>query len=157
MILAFTIVAALFCVWASALLEPELNSKQKHHYHASLDHLAAAHEGVPNGQDWLKYYSHLVVAHPDAEAKAWEHALLQGNGPVLVTMDGDDIFATSKIPSGSRLGQRWNLDWRDNRRDAFAFWQIDRSGHKMLRLDVWPEGGLVQEQEPLEQVLTRLR
>lgn len=155
---------------AFAVLQPELNSEQTPHHLAMNTYLRLSHAHIPQANN-VEYYSHLLVAHPDAEAKAWDLAHTSGNGPVYVTSDGHgkNYFVTTQIRSNSHLGQEWNLNFRGNHRDAYALWHVkkrartlkhlhaERIDRKLLRLDLWPVGGMTQEQETLHQILDRIR
>lgn len=148
-------------VWA--VLEPVLNNEQKRHYDAMKAHLQARYIGIPNAEG-VSYYSHLLGAQPQAEEDAWEHATTEGHIPVFVTMDDQEknFFVTTRIPSSSRLGQKWNLRFRHdaervNYHDAFALWHINKDGHKLLRLETWPEGAQFIGERPLEEYLRRVK
>jgi len=163
-------VLGLAATLALAVLQPKLNSEQTPHHFAMDAYLRLSHAHIPHAKN-VEFYPHLLAAHPNAEAKAWELAHTSGNGPVYVTSDGHDknYFVTTKIPSNSRLGQEWNLNFRGNHRDAYVLWHLkkkarnlrhpraERIDRKLLRLDVWPVGGMTQEQETLQQILARIR
>lgn len=137
--------------------QPQLSRKQKKHYQASLRFLRSVH-GVEASYHPTEYLPHLAPAHPNIDADAWHFATTPGNGPVLWTMDSreENFFATTKIPSQSRLGSTWNLDWRDNPKDAYALWHIHPGGHKLLRLDLWPAGGHTVEDTTIDLILARM-
>lgn len=138
--------------------QPRLNSKQKTQYEAHLRFLRSIH-GAAHGFRPTEYLSHLLPAHPNIEEEAWQFARSSGNGPVLWTLDGKErnIFATTRLPSQSQLGSKWNLSWRDSPKDAYAFWQVKGSKHKLLRLDAWPTGANPAESTTIEWILERIR
>ncbi|EST04844.1 hypothetical protein PSEUBRA_006161 [Kalmanozyma brasiliensis GHG001] len=119
--------------------QPTLDRQQKRHYDASKRFLRTIY-GYEEYEP-VERLAHFLPAHPQLEQHAWQHALAHGNGPVHWTMSSNEknLFATTRIPSNSRLGRTWNLDWVDWPRDAYAFWHVKKGGdRKLLRLDVWP-------------------
>ncbi|SPO26923.1 uncharacterized protein UTRI_10672 [Ustilago trichophora] len=128
-----------FSTLAAAVLQPELTGSQTPHYESSLNFLRNRYT-VPQDYPHLEAYSHILSGHPDGEAKAWELAGTENNGPVDYTMDGSErnIFATTRISGNSQLGRMWNLNSRDELSDVYAFWHIRKGKHKLLRLDKWP-------------------
>lgn len=116
----------LFSAITAVIAAPsELDRKQRKHYAASKRFIRTTH-GLPDHFDPIEHLDHLQPAHPRLEEDAWQLAQVAGNGPIHWTMDGSEknFFATTRIASDSRLGARWNLNWRERPRDAYAFWHL---------------------------------
>lgn len=155
---AFLLALTIFCALAVAVPLPLLDQKDIQHRNAAIVFLRSRH-AVHGAFEPVESYSHLLGGHRDGEEDAWAFAHQPGNGPVHMTMDGKEknFYVTTKIPSTSQLGRKWNLSWRDNPRDAYALWHIHRKGHKLLRLDRWPVGGNTPQEYTLQSILERVR
>ncbi|SJX62655.1 uncharacterized protein SRS1_25028 [Sporisorium reilianum f. sp. reilianum] len=134
----------------------ELKGEQRKHYEASL---RFQHTLYAPGHEPVEYLDHLLPAHPTIEADAWQFAGGPGNGAILLTMDGKgrNFFATTRIPTGTLLSRKWNLNWPGNTKDAYALWHIKKKQHKLLSLTLWPPGANPPQEETLESILERIR
>lgn len=137
----------------SAVTQPNLGSEALNHYESSHAYISSRYpQGIPPPHpSWrVEYYSHLLAGHSTAERDAWRLSQTQGYGPVHVSYGhrAHTAYVTTKIPRGSDLGGRWGLnhavvdgEGRRSYKDLYAFWKMDQSGVKLMRLDAWKEGG----------------
>lgn len=105
-------------------------------------------------EDRFQYYSHILGGDQQAEEYALNHALTPGNGPFHVSRGKRALYVSTLIHRDSRLGTRWTIGpIQGYRRDAHAFWRVDRRGAKLLRLDLWPPGAVQQERMSMQAAL----
>ncbi|KAJ9480212.1 Conserved hypothetical Ustilaginaceae-specific protein [Pseudozyma hubeiensis] len=155
MLLRLTVVL-LACSAVNALNPPPKNAEEESHYgHANVVYFNAF-PADPEARP-TKYYSHLIGAHPDFAQDAFSHAHTPGNGPYYRANieGGNAAIVATRVAGDSRLGQRWNLRQRGSNWDASLLWKIDRAGHRLLDLDIWPAGSQPVQVESMSAVLAR--
>ncbi|SPC67412.1 uncharacterized protein UHOD_03426 [Ustilago sp. UG-2017b] len=121
---------------------------------AAKDYLEEAHRVL---EPSFRTPTDIEIPKKDIE-QAWEHAHSQVAGSLYTNQAKGKrkaIYALTKIPHLSELGQRWGLN-RDPPWNAYLFWQIKNDGkHKFLTAQTWPAGAIFPPGEKLEDVIKR--
>lgn len=140
--------------------EPELQPHEALVYNIWKYAFPAFYQPINLDAEPVSYLMHLIVAHPNLEQQALQHALRPGHGPYLVEEAHGALYATTLVPGDRGPGRVWNLQQHGpnaHRLDAALFWRIDGNGPKMLRFDVWPAGAQVQEAMSMRDAISRFR
>lgn len=161
-ILLLALLASLL-VTSFSWLVPELTAEERRHYLLSHETYRASFDPPQPGAVYLEYYPRMSGSPHILKKEALEHAKQPGNGPIyshLGQVDGSHaLFVSTRVSGNSRLGNRLNLrhdvDGHIKVHDAQLYWRVDRSGAKLLRYGVWPEGSSPPEVMTMQDAIRR--
>ncbi|SOV06048.1 uncharacterized protein UDID_03426 [Ustilago sp. UG-2017a] len=145
-------------LWAILLFSmvsaKKLGNQQTLAWTAATDYLEEAHRILPSS-----FRTPKDIDIPEKDIKqAWEHAHSQVAGSLYTNKAKGPrraIYALTKIPHLSELGQKWGLD-SNPARNAYLLWQIKNNGeHKFLTAQTWPAGAIFPPGEKLQEVIER--
>ncbi|EST04739.1 hypothetical protein PSEUBRA_006022 [Kalmanozyma brasiliensis GHG001] len=161
--LRLLVLLATLAIASGAVLVPELTNEEADHHLFSYHRYLFAFEPPQLHAQYVEYYPHLSVSHPNLEKDALDFAKTAGNGPFYAEASSrfgpKALFVSTKVSGNSRLGRTWNLRHNNDGRvkvyDAQLFWRVDRRGPKLLRFGIWPEGSHPQQVIPMQEVIDR--
>lgn len=154
--LFIALTAVLFLSLAVVAPEPKLTRDEMQLYHNDKIEFYARYVPVNTAARPVRYYDHLVAAHPTIEQDALAHAHTPGNGPYKVTQRNGAVYASTLIRGHEGPARRWNLNQKHSRWDANVLWRIDDGGAKLLRFDIWPHGAETHEVMPMQDAIRLL-
>lgn len=145
-------------LWAILLFSmvsaKKLGQQQTLAWTAAKDYLEKAHSIL---QPSFRTPTDINIPEEDIE-QAWQHAHSQDAGTLYTNKAKGRrraIYALTKIPHLSELGQRWGLN-SNPARNAYLLWQIKNNGeHKFLTAQAWPAGAIFPPGEKLQEVIER--
>lgn len=154
--IVFFLLALLSCALANG--EPELTRREKEIYSGFMQDYRLLYNPWRGNVNGVRYYDHLVRAHPTLERDALGFAHRAGKGPYQAEMHGGKLYVATIVRGNEGPGMRWGLrQTGGSHYDAHLFWRIDASGAKLLRFNIWPAGAQANQVMTMQDALERFR